>query len=538
MSGPDVRLRSLRINAEARRRISSSTTGSFMSARTRLPVIRGWTLLAAAALTTGCAPSASITAPDSESGRNARPNLIVILADDLGWGTPNCYGSDPKLVRTPSIDRLAAEGRRFTDACTPASVCTPTRYALLTGRYCWRTRLQREVLEPLEPVLIEPGRLTVATLLRDAGYRTAAVGKWHLGYGDQNPVDFTQDLVPGPREAGFDENFDVPSNHGDLTGVFVENRRVFGLRSANLVPVDHPTYYGAPFLGIDAPQRTDETVMDVLTDRAAAWIDRQEPGKPFFLYFTPVALHTPVTPSPAARGTSGCGPLGDFVHDLDRSVGRILDALDRRGLARDTLVVFTSDNGGVTFTGENQREASVHQTAQEAGLRPNGPWRGRKHSVFEGGFRVPFIARWPGRIPAGTTCEETISLVDLTATTAALLGRPLPTPDQGAEDSVYVLPALLGDGAAPRPLRPDLIEHSADGNFAVRAGDWKWIEGKPHPETRPGARKARAVEFHPRLYNLREDPAEQNDVSAQHSDVVKRLSERLEECRRKGRTRT
>ncbi len=478
------------------------------------------------AFSVAASPLPALAREEGDAGKH--PNIVLILADDLGVGGLNCYGADPKLVRTPNLDRLAREGRRFTDANAPSSVCSPTRYGLLTGRYSWRTSLKMGVLGTHDPLHIEPGRLTLASLLKRQGYRTAAVGKWHLGYGDKKPADYTAKLRPGPQDVGFDYHFGVPSNHGDVTGVFVENDRVFGIRSAQVKPFGRSFYGGRPYVGLDAPQRKDEEVMDELTGRAVRWIEQQAPGAPFFLYFTPTAVHEPITPSAKAKGTSGCGPYGDYLHDLDRSVGHVLDALDRGKLAADTLVIFTSDNGGALATEGQSTEARAHA----AGLRVSGPWRGRKHSVYEGGFRVPFLARWPGRVPAGTVCGETMSLVDLLATAAAIVGEELPPPGKGAEDSVNVLPALLGEKPA-RPLRSELIVHSADGNFAIRQGPWKWIEGRPHPN----ARKGRAAEFRPQLYNLASDPAEQKDVLAEHPEVARRLSALLDAHRNRGHSR-
>jgi arylsulfatase A-like enzyme len=464
------------------------------------------------------------------------PNIIVILADDLGWGSLNCYGAPNGLASTPNCDRLANEGIRFTDANTPSSVCSPTRYALLTGRYCWRTSLKHEVLGTMAPLHIETSRLTLASLLKKHGYRTAAVGKWHLGYGSSPKCDYTAELTPGPLDIGFDYHFAVPSNHGDNTGVFVENRRVVGLRSNKLDPSKYgKTFSGrGSFLGLDAPQRVDEQVMDTLTRKAVAWLEQQEAGKPFFLYFTPVAVHRPVTPSAKTKGSSAAGPYGDWLAELDASVGGILDTLDRKGLAKDTLVIFTSDNGGVIV--EPAQADSPEGQAAKAGLVINGPWRARKHSVYQGGFRVPFVARWPGRIPAGATSDETISLTDLLATAAAIVGEPLPPRTEAAEDSYNVLPAVLGR-KWDRPIRDAIVVHSADGNFAIRQGPWKWIEGKAHPDTLPGALKARVVEFRPQLYNLTEDPAEENDVLDKHPDVAQRLEALLNQYRQQGYSR-
>jgi len=464
-----------------------------------------------------------------QASGNSRPNIVFILADDYGWGSAGCYGADEKLVRTPNIDRLAREGRRFTDACTASSVCSPTRYAVMTGRYCWRTPLKFEVLGVFDPLWIEPSRLTVASLLKQCGYCTAAIGKWHLGYGPAKPVDYTQPLRPGPLNVGFDFHLGIPSNHGDVTGIYVDCEHVQGLRSSKLTPSGACYYGGKPFLGLDAPQRKDVDVMDVLTNRAVEWIGAQTPDKPFFLYFTPVAVHEPVTPSDQCKGSSKAGPYGDWIHELDRSVGKILAVLDQQKFTENTLVIFTSDNGG-----ENKKTRSGEQVAAiAAGLQMNGAWREGKHSIFEGGFRVPYVARWPGRVPAGTVCDETIGLVDTLATVAAIVGAPLPVVAQGAEDSYNILPALLGEQTV-EPLRPALIEHSADGVFAVRSGPWKWIEGKCAKLKPP---KSRATEFRAQLYNLRDDPAERHDVLEQNPGVVQRLAALLQQYRVQGFSR-
>ena len=471
--------------------------------------------------------SGSLIAAPAATG--APPNIVLILADDLGWVSLGCYGANPELIRTPNCDRLAREGLRCTDANTPSSVCSPTRYALLTGRYCWRTSLRLGVLPVQAPLHIETNRLTLPSLLHRHGYRTAAIGKWHLGYGLERKADFTAELRPGPLELGFDYHFGVPCNHGDVSGIFVEDHRVFGLRSQKLMPAGTNYYGGKPFLGIDAPQRKDEEVMATLTAKAVGWLEQQQPGKPFFLYFTPVAVHEPVTPSGPAEGASKAGPYGDWIQQLDASVGSVLDALERKGLVTNTLVIFTSDNGG-----ENKKTRDGTQLqAQAAGLRLNGHWRAGKHSVYEGGFRVPFIARWPGHVPAGAVSRQTFNLVDTLATTAALLGNKLPPATEAAEDSHNILPALLGQQSG-KPLRPDMIVHSADGVFAIRQGPWKWIEGK---SARQPPLAARAAECRPQLYNLDDDPAEQKDLSEQHPEVAKRLAKLLDQYRQQTHSR-
>lgn len=487
-----------------------------------------------------------------------QPNIVVILADDYGYGSAGCCGANPALVRTPNIDRLAKEGRRFIDANTTSSVCSPTRYSVLTGRYCWRTSLKHEVLSTFAPLHIETTRLNLASLLKKHGYATASVGKWHLGYGtsDDSPqwrTDYTAELSPGPLDIGFDYHFSVPSNHGDVAGVFVENRFVYGLRSGKIPagmkipgPVADSDDFQATYtsedmenkgrevkiLDLDAPRRKNQRVMKVLADKATTWMERQPKDKAFFLYFTPVTVHNPVTPDKDLAGQSKAGLYGDWIHELDRSVGRILDTLDKMGAAQNTLVIFSSDNGGV-FKPENEK--LLQTDAFKAGLRVNGDLRGGKHDVWEGGFKVPFLVRWPGKAEPGSVCKEMISLADILATTATVVGEPLPEASKAAEDSHNFLPAILGKPA--KPVRDDMIVHSSDGVFAIRKGPWKWIEGVPVDEIKPGARKAHADQFHPQLYNTQEDPAETKDVSAQHPDVASELRGLLNRYRDGGYSR-
>jgi arylsulfatase A-like enzyme len=463
----------------------------------------------------GSAPAASL------------PNIIVILADDLGYASVGCYGADPGLIRTPNIDRLAREGMRFTDAYATGSVCSPTRYAIITGRYCWRSSLRSgEVVNTFDPLLIETTRPTVASLLKSKGYATAMIGKWHLGYGAAKPVDYTKELIPGPLELGFDHQFAVPQNHNDVTRAFVEDHKVFGLRSTKLTP-------SPGNIGLDAPQRDDPKTEGTLADRAVAWLEKQTPAKPFFLYFAPIAVHEKITPSAESAGTSKAGPYGDFIHDLDRSVGRILDSLDRLKLADNTLVFFTSDNGGVLG-----KPGSAEQQAAAAGLKINGPLRGGKHNVWEGGFRVPLIARWPGRVQSGSTSEQVVGSVDYLATLAALVKAPLPPPagDAAGPDSYDFLPALLG--TAQTAIRPQLLLQSAKGVFAVRQGSWKLIVSSGGIESKDGKRRKTPEDpGHPQLFNLKNDPGEQHDVSAEHPQLVRDLTVILENDRARGYSR-
>lgn len=456
---------------------------------------------------------------------SSKPNVIVILSDDYGWGSANCYGADPALVRTPNIDRLAKEGRRFLDANTTSSVCSPTRYSLMTGRYCWRTSLKHEVLGTNAPLHIETTRFNLASMFKKHGYNTAAVGKWHLGYGTQAKVDFLKELTPGPIEIGFDYHFGVPSNHGDVAGVYVENRNVFGLRSNKLTPRNAAgiNFNGAPYLGLDAPHRVDDDVMPDLTGKIVDWLNRQTADKPFFVYYTPVAIHNPVTPSKANKGTSKAGIYGDWIHELDDSVGKVLDTLDAKGFAENTIVLFSSDNGGVVKPQNADSEAT---TALKAGLKISGHHRGGKHDVWEGGFHVPYLVRWPKKIAAGSVSSEMISLVDTVATLAAVLDEPLPPKELGAEDSFNMLPAWLGQSTTP--IRDAVIVHSAAGNFAIRRGSWKWIEGIYHPDTKKAAIKSHADQFRSQLYDLSKDPGETTDLASQHPEVVRELRNLLD----------
>jgi arylsulfatase A-like enzyme len=459
------------------------------------------------------------------------PNIVVILADDYGYGSLGAYGADAALIRTPHLDRLAREGRRFTDAYTPSSVCTPTRYALITGRYCWRTPLNHGgVTNTLDPLLIETTRPTIASLLKKRGYATGFVGKWHLGYGTERRVDYTKELKPGPLELGFDYQFAVPQNHNDITRVFVENHHVYGLRSAKLTPAPGK-------LGLDAPERDDPQTMGDLTERAVGWLAKKagQPA-PFFLYFAPVAVHELVTPSAETTGTSKAGPYGDFIHDLDRSVGRIIAALEKQNALENTLIIFTSDNGGVVIPGG---KTGTNKLAMDAGLKINGDLRGGKHDIWEGGFKVPFLVRWPGRVPAATTSNELIGVVDVFATVAAVVGETKLDRTTTAPDSVNVLSALLGQSSA-QPLRRDLILQSANGVYAIRSGPWKWIEGvplAPQGKKAPAATGPKADQFRPRLVNLVDDPAEKNDVAAAHPEIATRLAETLRLHRAQGFSR-
>lgn len=476
------------------------------------------------------------------------PNVVVILADDLGYGDLGCFNDESKIP-TPHLDRLAAEGLRLTDAHSPSSVCTPTRYGLLTGRYAWRTALTKSVLWPWDPPLIEDARRTLPELLRDAGYRTACVGKWHLGWdwpldeagrvtdefeGHTWPaarrgeigarVNWERPIAGGPLAHGFDHYFgdDVP-NFPPYT--FIEDDRAL-LRPTAQKPPGMFGHAGPALPGWDLG-----VVLPTLAQRAASWIEehgRTGGDAPFFLYLPLTAPHTPIAPSPHFAGKSAAGAYGDFVCEVDWVVGEVLAALERSGAAGDTLVVFTSDNGSPQRNGVGM-SGPVGSVLEEFGHDPSRPWRGLKSDAWEGGHRVPFLVRWPGRVPAGAESPAPLVHTDLYRTLANLVGQAVP--DDAGEDSVDQLAVLTGGDAA---ARDHLVHHSGNGLFGIRVGRWKLIEGRGSggfsrwtpPEDAPAGQ----------LYDLESDPAEQRNVYAEHPEVVAELQARLAEIRAAGRS--
>jgi arylsulfatase A len=460
--------------------------------------------------------------------RAQRPNIVFILADDFGYGSLNSYGADPTLLRTPHIDRIAEKGMRFTDASTPASICTPTRYGFLTGQYSWRSPLKFGVTHPLGDLLPDPERATVASWLKERGYQNAAVGKWHLGYGrgyENDPKLFTGKLSPGPLDLGFDYHFGVPQNHDDMLGVYIENDRIYGIRSDRVQPYSR-SYYGSRYLGYDAPQRINEEVMEVLTEKSIDWLKKQSSEVPFFLYFAPVAVHHPSTPSARMRGMSNCGPYGDFIQDLDMSVGRIMETLEYMNLLENTVFIFTSDNGG-DIPGDNRPEAP-ERLAQSYGLKINGKLRGDKHTIYQGGCNVPFIVSWPGVVKEGSVSEDMVNLLDIFATVCEITEGSLPASLDVAPDSYSFLPSLLGI-SNPNP-RTYMVTADANGMHALRHENWKYIDDTP-PEGFPEERLKRLKDFEPRLYDLGKDPGETTNLLQTNPDVAKKLRNKLNEIR-------
>ncbi len=455
-----------------------------------------------------------------------RPNIVIVLADDLGWGDPACYNALSKIP-TPNIDALAAEGMRFTDAHTPSSVCTPTRYGLLTGRYCWRTRLKSGVLYGYAPALIEPGRATLASILKAQGYATACIGKWHLGFGDKPKTDYAQPLAPGPNSVGFDYFFGIPSSLDIDPYVLVENDHALAQPTENIPASKHQREGGDGYWrgGLATPGFKHADILPTLTEKAEQFIHRQTKDHPFFLYLPLTSPHTPWVPAKAFRGLTGVGDYGDFVAQTDAALGRVLKALDTAGVAGETLVIFTSDNGS------NWLPSDIAKW----GHRANADWRGQKADIWEGGHRVPFVARWPARIAAGTVSAEPVCLTDLFATVAAITGTALPA-DAG-EDSVDILPALLGEKRA-EPLRAAMVHHSIDGTFGIRRGAWKLCMGLgSHGFSVPKKIEPKPGEPTVQLYNLESDPGETRNVAAEQPALVAELTALLERYQSEGRSR-
>jgi len=476
-----------------------------------------------------------------------RPNIVFILCDDLGYGDVSCNNPEGKIP-TPCIDRLAREGMRFTDAHTTSSVCTPTRYSVLTGRYNWRSRLSSGVLGGLSPRLIEPGRLTVAELLRQNGYHTACFGKWHLGMKwprkagaggfhdniEKGPegwnVDYSQPITEGPNSVGFDEYFGIAASLDMVPYAFIENDRVTEIPTVDKAFPMMLGRKGKTRPGPGAARFEAVDVLPTLTRKAVEYIARRtapEAGKkPFFLYLPFASPHTPIAPSPEWQGRSGLNYYADFVMQTDACVGEVLDALAKSGAAQDTLVIFTSDNG----CSPQADFPALHEKSHD----PSGGFRGHKADIWDGGHRVPFIVRWPGKVQPGTTSDQLVSLVDFTATCADILGVPLP--DNAAEDSVSLLPVLLDK--ADGPVREALVHHSISGKFSLRQGRWK-LELCPGSGGWSAPRDPEAVKkgLPPiQLYDMSEDPAEQRNVQAEHPEVVKKLTALLERYVAQGRS--
>jgi arylsulfatase A len=475
------------------------------------------------------------------------PNVVLILADDLGYGDLGCYGATK--VKTPRIDSLAAAGRKFTDAHSASAVCSPSRCSLLTGSYPLRKNFWGPTPTPTQKLTIDTDTLTLPGLLKEVGYATACIGKWHLGLGDPRP-DWNGDLKPGPLELGFDYYFGNPGVNSSPPFVYVENHRVVGLDPGDplvagktAVSRRFPEKDGYDqFGGAEAAHRLydDEQVGTTLKEKSIAWLKKQPKDQPFFLYLATTNIHHPFTPAPQFVGTSDCGLYGDFIHELDWMVGGVLDTLEEMGVADNTLVIFTSDNGGM-----------LNETAQKAwkaGHRLNGDLQGFKFGAWEGGHRVPFIARWPAKIPAGTISGQLLNLVDLVATMAAITGREL---KQGEGiDSINQLESLTGEPA--KPVRETMvITPNSPKHLGLRKGKWVYIPaqgaggfqggkagehgfsdaaalpftGSTHNDYENGRIRPDAPPA--QLYDLEADPRQKRNVFAENPAVVRELESEL-----------
>ncbi|AQR75735.1 arylsulfatase [Sphingomonas sp. LM7] len=512
------------------------------------------------------AGAAALVAPGAFAIAQAvrKPNILILYADDLGYGDLSCYGAT--RLRTPNLDRLAARGTRFENAHSPSATCTPSRYALLTGDYAWRAS-GTQILPGDAPALIRPGRFTLPAMLKKAGYATGLVGKWHLGLGN-GKVDWNGEITPGPLDIGFDYGFFMPATLDRVPNVLIENRRVVNLDPGDPIRVDYhmkvgdePTggehtallkFRGDPehsntivngigrigyMAGGHAARWNDEELSDVLLGKAVDFVTAQKNG-PFFLYYALNEPHVPRAPHPRFAGKSGLGSRGDAILQLDWTVGELVRTLEGLGIADDTLIVFSSDNGPILFDGYEDRAVELAD-----GHKPAGPYRSGKYAIYEGGTRVPMITCWPGHVRAGHVSRAIVDHVDLVASFAALTGQGLP--HDGAVDSFDMLAPLLGQSDRGRDhvvedtklmvTTGTTVASSGARILALRAGDWKLIRGSVGPHAFHG----NAIGTSPRdqLYNLAKDPGERNDLAATLPDRARILAARLDKIERDGRSR-
>lgn len=473
----------------------------------------------------GAAASLSLGARELGAAVSSqKPNIVYILADDLGWGDIDAYNPD-SAIPTPNANAFAKQSMRFTDMHASSAVCTPSRYSILTGRYCWRSRLKSGVLNGDSPALIEPSRPTVPSMLKSVGYYTAGVGKWHLGLGDAPKTDYSKPLKPGPVDVGFDYYYGIPASLDMAPYLYFENDMATEQPTDSTPGSKEPrgVFWRA---GAKAPHFDIPQVLPSLTEKAVSVIEDRSKKKdvPFFLYFALPSPHTPWVALPEYKNTSKAGDYGDYVVEVDAMIGKVLKALDDNGLRENTLVIVTSDNGA---------DWKIEDAARYP-HRANADWRGEKADVWEAGHRIPFMARWPGHIKPGTVSNETASLTDLFATAAAIVHAPLPK--DGAEDSFNILPALLGTNK--QPIRKTIVDHSIDGMFTIREGDWKLELGLGSGGF-SAPRKVEPALNGPKgqLYNLAVDPRETNNLYDKRPDIVERLSALLDTYKKQGYTR-
>ena len=467
----------------------------------------------------------------------SKPNIIFILADDLGYGDVQALNSNSKLP-TPNLNLLASQGMTFLDAHSPSAVCTPTRYATLTGRYCWRSKLKRGVLNGYGTPLLESKRATVASMLRSEGYHTSIVGKWHLGLDFQKnsdgTINYSLPISDGPNQHGFDYSFIIPASLDFPPYIYIKNAKI-----TELPTIEQPSIGFPGFLrnGPRQPGLKMDDCLDDLTKEANRVIrERTKKDQPFFLYFPLTAPHKPVQPHPRFIGKSKLGLYGDFVMQVDWTVGQVMRTIESSGIENNTLLIFTSDNGSFMYR-EEENEQGDHvsnpkvQAYSQKNHTSNGVLRGTKADIWEAGHRVPFFARWPDVIESGSTCKKTTAHVDFFATCSQIVGGTLM--DNMAEDSFSWLPLFKG-GDWDRPRAP-VINHSASGMFALRSGKWKLIAGngsggRQSPRGKPFGRPYM-------LFDLQSDLEEKNNLASDKPNLVKQLAAKLEAIRSNGRSR-
>lgn len=479
------------------------------------------------------------------------PNILFILADDLGYGDVACFNSESRIP-TPNCDKLAADGMRFTDAHSPSTVCTPTRYSILTGRMQFRTGMKGVFTGVGGPNLIEEGRLTLPQMLRDKGYATACIGKWHVGMSffdkegnrieDQGldgvrQIDFSRPIPDAPTHRGFDTFYGTaccPTT--DWLYAFVDGDRIpvppTQLLDKSRLP-SHPYSHGCR-RGLVASNFNHEEVDLVFLKKSVEFLEqhvKSSPDKPFFLYHSMQAVHLPSFPAKPFKGKTASGPHGDFIFEMDSIVGELLKTLDRLGVADSTLVMFASDNGPEVPTVLEMRKTHKHDGAR--------PWRGVKRDQWEGGHRTPFIVRWPGKVRAGSTSDQLTSLTDVMATCAAIVNATLPK--DAAEDSYNMLPVLLGM-QGDQPVRRYLLQQTMSLAMSIRDGQWKYLDHRGsggnnyHRAMKPYALKETDPEALGQLYDLETDPGETTNLYSRHPGIVKQLKGQLEQFKKSGRS--
>ena len=493
----------------------------------------------------------------------AQPNIVILIADDLGFGDIGCYGAKASSIPTPNLDRLAAKGLRFTRAYATASICTPSRYSLLTAEYAWRSKKGAAILNGDAALAIDPACPTLASFLKGVGYTTALIGKWHLGMGDgSRPLDFNDELKPGPIEVGFDSAYFIPATVDRVPCVFIDGHRVANLDANDPIAISYGKQRipGSEPLGSEHPEllkyRANASHSDTIINGisrigfmsggyAARWVDEDiaanlttrathfiagaaRSGKPFFLYFGTHDPHVPRMPAAQFRGKSGAGIRGDAIMQFDWTAGQVFDALEKAGVADNTLFIITSDNGPVLFDGYFDGAVEANRDH-----KPAGGLRGWKYARYEGGVRVPFIAVWPGRIAPGGVSDAMVSLIDLFPSAAGIMG--LPYPAGAGTDGVDVSDALLGKTKTSR--RTALVVQGNGGVLALRDGDWKYIV----PNAKKGAKGNVSADYkasgdkrfldmqvtEEMLFNLADDPAERTNLAAKNPEKLKEMRARL-----------